>query len=117
MKPSISKAILLSALVIPGAGQLYLKRFRTGIVLLTVTLVCFFYILAVAMNAATSALQQIQLQGDMVDMSQITKITSDSVQHATTGGYSLSISLIVICWLYGIVDAYLAASKARREHR
>ncbi len=115
MKPSISKAVLLSALVIPGAGQLYLKRFRTGIALLAVTLVGFLYILVVAMKAATSALQQIQLQGAMVDLSTLSRITSDSVQHATTCGYSLSITLIIICWLYGIVDAYLAASKAQNK--
>lgn len=117
MKPSVGKAVVLSALVAPGAGQLYLKRFRRGVVLLAVTLLSLIGIMVSALNTAMSALQQIQQQGGMLDMSQVYKIANDSVQQSSTGHYSLFFSLIIICWLYSIFDAYIAAHKARHEDR
>lgn len=112
MKPSMTKAILLSALVFPGAGQLYLKRFKTGVVLLVIIIICFSTIIATIMNTAMSAVQQIQIQGGIVDMSQITRIATETTEQTGNTGYSLSLGLIVICWLYSIIDAYLACKKA-----
>ena len=111
MKASMTKAILLSALVFPGAGQLYLKRFKTGVILLVVVVICFFTMVATIMNTAMSAVQQIQIQGGIVDMSQITRIATETTEQTGNTGYSLSLSLIVICWLYSIIDAYLGSKK------
>lgn len=67
------------------------------------------------MKTAMSALQQIQLQGGIVDMAKITSIATDASAQASNAGYSLVFSLILICWLYSIVDAYLAGTKANRR--
>jgi len=67
------------------------------------------------MKTAMSALQQIQMQGGIVDMAKITSIATDASTQASNAGYSLVFSLIVICWLYSIVDAYLTGIKANRR--
>ena len=117
MKPSMTKAILLSALVFPGAGQLYLKRFKTAVVLLVVIIICFSTMITSLMNTAMSAVQQIQMQGDIVNMSQITRIATETTEQTGNTGYTLSLALIMICWLYSIVDAYLACKKTTSSEK
>lgn len=115
MKKSLNKALLLSALIFPGAGQLYLRRAKTGVVLLVTTVICIFTMVASVMTTAMSAVQQIQTSGGIVDMSQISRIATETTQQASNSGFTLALSLIVICWLYSIVDAVLACKKSTQS--
>lgn len=105
------KALLLSALVFPGAGQIHLKRFKTGLVLIATIIICFFIMLTSVMNTAMTAMQQIQLQGGVVDMQKITQIATDTTEHASNFGFNLALVLIVVCWLYSIVDVLIACKR------
>ena len=112
MKTSMTKALLLSALVFPGVGQIHLKRFKTGIALIAIIIICFFIMVTSVMNTAMTAMQQIQLQGDIVDMQKITQIATDTTENATNFDFNLALILIVICWLYSIVDVIVACKKS-----
>ena len=107
-KTPLTKALLLSALVLPGAGQLHLKRFKTGIILIATIIVCFFVMITSVMNTAMSAMQQIQMQGGIVNMTDISRIATETTEKASNFGYNFSLILIVLCWLYSIVDVVIA---------
>jgi hypothetical protein len=110
MKRSLTKAILLSALIFPGAGQFYLKRFKTALVLLTTIIICFAVMVASVMNIAMSAVQQIESQQyGVVNMTQLTQIATDATHQSSNTGFTLSVIIIVCCWVYSIVDVIIAA--------
>ncbi|MFO7603749.1 MAG: hypothetical protein R6X06_08030, partial [Gammaproteobacteria bacterium] len=86
MPASTTKALLLSALVIPGAGQLYLRRVKTGLVLLAVTLGGVLVMVTSVLSTARAALAQLQAEGGIVDMSRISGIATEATANADQGG-------------------------------
>lgn len=108
----MSKALFLSALVFPGAGQLYLQRYKSGVVLLVTIIMCIFTMVASVLNTAMSAMQEIQISGGIVDMSQISRIATETAENASNNGFTLALILIIACWLYSIVDVVLACQNS-----
>lgn len=115
MPASTTKALLLSALVIPGAGQLYLRRFKTGLVLLAMTLGGVLVMVTSILSTARAALAQLQAEGGIVDMSRISSIATEATANADQGGVSLALTLIILCWLYALIDILLARKNVRRQ--
>jgi TM2 domain-containing membrane protein YozV len=113
MKTSI-KAALWSAFVFPGLGQMYLKRYLRGLVPMLLVLAGLGILIAQAVVVALKALEQIDLQGVVMDM----KAVSDLAAKSAAGGdsYSSLILLgIALCWFLSIIDAYrLGKEKEQR---
>jgi len=101
------KAGLLSGLVFPGLGQIILKHYKRGIVLVVVTLVLMVLFMIYAVNQALQILDRIVVEGGAIDIGTVSDI---AVRTDTTSG-SMMINFILMlllgCWLFGIVDAYL----------
>jgi hypothetical protein len=114
MKKSI-KAALLSALVFPGLGQMYLKRYVRGLIPMVLVLTGLGVLIAQATASALQILDKIQLQGGTVDMNAVTNLATASSSHGD--GYSSLISLgIAGCWIFSVIDAYrLGKEKDRRN--
>jgi hypothetical protein len=98
------KAALISALVFPGAGHLYLKRGARACLFLVPTLVSVVVFLNDAMEQATEIAGQI-MAGTM---------SADPVAMAARleqqGGSTLATvaaTVIIACWIGATVDAYL----------
>ncbi len=101
-------AVLLSALVLPGAGHLYLKHFPRGIALIAISLACLWIIVKNAMQQASLVLDKIASEGIVPDASQL----SDLVAQSSNGSGSSTATLVLAgCWLIGIVDAYRLGKK------
>lgn len=108
-RPTVS--VLLSALVIPGAGHLYLKRIGRGIVLIVVSLVCLWFVLDQALQEATAVMDEIQATG-LVDPARISDLmarASSAPVHPLT---TLATVVLGVCWVFGIVDAWRLGRRA-----
>ena len=116
MKTSI-KAALLSALVFPGLGQMYLKRYVRGLIPMVFILTGLGVLIVQATVGALQVLDkiQIQLQGGTVDMNAVSNLAAGSSTHGDP--YSSLISLgIAGCWVFSVIDAYrLGKEKDRRN--
>lgn len=116
MNARLIKALLLSALVIPGAGQLYLRRFKTGLTLLGIILICFVIMINSVMTIAMSAVEQIQMQGNgIVNMAQVTQAATEATHQSSNAGFSLAVTLIVLCWVYSLVDIIVAGRRLAQQ--
>lgn len=97
-------ALLLSALVFPGAGHLYLKRRGRALVFIVPTVVALGYFLADAARRA----------GDMVDQIMAGSLGTDPVAIAakleqagpTPFLLNLAIYVMLACWIGATVDAW-----------
>jgi hypothetical protein len=104
MKTAI-KAALLSALVFPGVGQMYLKRYARGLIPMVLTLIGLGVWIAQATAGALQELEKMQSQGGLVDLNAVANRVAAS--SASGDGYSsLIVPTIVVCWLFSVIDAY-----------
>ena len=105
MKHSLRGA-LLSGLVFPGLGQITLKCYRRGLILLVVVSASLLLIVIKGVQQAFAILEKIELQGGALDMGTILNAAIE----ASTTPESLILKLlflwVIVCWIIGIVDAF-----------
>ena len=110
---SVIIPVLLCFFLGPGVGQLYNKEYKKGAILIVLS----FVILIAAGVWYFKALQP-YLPGDLtaVDPQALQDILKNAAaQVSSKQGYILSASeaLLMVLWLYGIVDAYLVAQRKK----
>lgn len=110
------KAALFSALVFPGSGHLYLKRYVVGFLLVVVSVVALYVLVSTALEVAQVVSAEM-LNGDIpLDTESISEEISR--QEASKGSPLAAISsyLLLFCWLGGIVDSFrLGRLEDRRD--
>ena len=105
MKTS-TKAVLLSALVLPGAGHLYLKQYVTGFALACISITGVYYLLARATEQAMQIAAQIQNGNVPLDAAAITELAAAQPAGTDATLQSIATAAIMICWVIGMVDSY-----------
>ena len=110
-----STAVVLSVLVLPGAGHLYLKQTGRGLALIAVSLTCLWIIVAQAIQQASAVLVQLEIEGGVLDPVQFAERVSQSASHAGSGAATAATLVLVACWLYGIIDAYRQGQREVRK--
>ncbi|HSH14252.1 MAG TPA: hypothetical protein VLA15_10895 [Desulfurivibrionaceae bacterium] len=119
----MNKAIegaLLSGLVLPGLGQLFLKHYWRGAVLLLASLGCLAVLVAKGVEQATAVIGRLELVGGALDP--VALLAEINRAAATSSGVAFRVAslLILLFWLGGTVDAYLLGRKldlAERQAR
>ena len=109
MKKS-TKALLLSALVFPGVGHIYLKKYLSGAVLVGASFAAVYYLMSKTLEKALEIAENIQ-SGDMpLDVEAITELVSKQSTVAEAQLVNIATATFIICWLIGIIDSYRAGS-------
>jgi hypothetical protein len=98
-----TKAILLSAFVYPGAGQVFLKRYISGIIFIGISTIGLYFIVANAVKIALQIVDQIRSGNAPPDFITLLNLVS---QHDTQLLNNAFI-LIMVTWLISIIHAYL----------
>ncbi len=106
-RPAI--AVTLSALVLPGAGHIYLKHMGRGLALAGVSLVCVWIIMARLVRLTSDVWVQLESGAARPDAIEIANLVSQ-----TSGGTDSTLVWVaswalLICWVVGIADAYRLA--------
>jgi len=100
------KALLLSALVFPGAGHLLLKKYTSAIALATVAFIALYVLISNAIDRAMDIVDKVQSGEVQPDMAVITAL----VEKQTTGSeaqlINMATAILIISWLLGMIDAY-----------
>jgi hypothetical protein len=98
-------AVLLSAAVWPGAGQIYNREFRKAAVLISLTLLSAISLFSVA---GVAIARRLPPNMDHVDVGVASVISQDVARE--NAGLFLSFNLLILAiWLYSVVDAYFGA--------
>jgi hypothetical protein len=101
-----TNAVLLSALVLPGAGHLYLKHLGRGVALIAVSLVCLGVFVDRAMQQASAVLDRLESEGGALDAGQLSDLVAQAANSAGSPATTVAALVLAGCWLVGIVDAY-----------
>jgi heme/copper-type cytochrome/quinol oxidase subunit 4 len=100
------KAVLFSALVFPGAGHFYLRKYIRGMVLASITLVSLYFIIANVVERAQQIVDKILLGEVQPDIAVIAELVSKQPTGADAEFLNYVWTALIIAWLIGIADSY-----------
>ena len=101
-----TKAVLLSALIFPGAGHVFLKKYLSGGLLIGTSLIAIGYIFTKTTEKALNIIEEIQNGNIPLDFAAITELVSKQSTATDNQLFSIATTIFIICWLIGIVDSY-----------
>lgn len=105
MKTS-TKAVLLSALVIPGAGHYYLRKPLAGTILCGISIIVIGYIVSEIFQQAVKLIANLESGGIPLDVPQLTALVALQTSKMDTGSLSIATTVFALCWVIGIIDSY-----------
>jgi len=110
-----TKAVLLSALVFPGTGHVLLRKYGSGLALITIAFVALYYLISKAIEQALAIAEQIQIGELVLDAAQIMEMVSNQSIAADAQWIRVATAVFVVCWLVGIVDCYRIGRMPNRD--
>ncbi|MGD2136952.1 MAG: hypothetical protein PVJ66_04860 [Gammaproteobacteria bacterium] len=99
-----TKAALLSGLVFPGIGHIYLKLYVHGSILFVGAASAIYYIISVVVTTAFEVAEKVQSGGAPLDMGAISDLVSQRLSGVEQPTNVALIALVVI-WITGVADA------------
>jgi len=111
------KGAFLSGLVFPGLGQVVLKHYKRGAVIMLTVLASLSVIVIEAVQIGFTILEKIESEGGTIDMN---TISNAAIQASTTSDslmFSFALLLIIFCWIVGVVDAFRIGKKKDIEQQ
>ncbi len=101
-----TKAALLSALVFPGVGHFFLKKYISATVLAGAAVGGIYYLLMIMVERAVQITAKIQTGEIPLNVAGITELVSKQSTGAEAQLQNIATAIFIICWLIGIVDSY-----------
>ena len=111
------KGALFSGLVFPGLGQIMLKHYKRGAVLMIAITAALLVILIKTAQQAVTILEKIESEGGSIDLSTILNTTTQASATSESLIFKLLLWLIIFSWVIGVVDAYRVGRKKDIEGR
>ena len=107
-----TQALLWSAAIFPGAGHLFLKSFARGIALIAISLISLSLLLIQIVQYASQVIEKALAEGSSLDLQYLVATT----MQASADDKILNAALwaLILCWVLGMVDAYLLGKKLER---
>ena len=104
MKKS-TKASLLSLLIFPGAGHLYLKKHALGLVLAIGATVASYFIISSVVQTALEVSTKIQNGSIPLEAATIVELVSQRSRDSE-GTTSVAVMTLLVFWVVGILDSF-----------
>jgi hypothetical protein len=109
------KGALLSGLIFPGLGQVALKHYKRGVVIIIAVLVSLSIVVVKAVQHAFAILEKIQHEGGVISMSTISDAATQASTTSESLTFNLALLLVILFWIIGAIDAYRIGRKNEIE--
>lgn len=114
MKKS-TKAVLLSALVFPGSGHIYLKRYVAGAVLVSASFAVIIYTITKTTEKALSIADKIQNGNVPLDIEAITELVSKQSSGSDILLLNIATTALIVFWIIGVFDSFRVGCKRNEK--
>ncbi|MGA2525107.1 MAG: hypothetical protein ABSF79_00605 [Smithellaceae bacterium] len=102
---------MLSALLFPGWGQLYLKKYKRGLAIILPVAAGTIYIVWAVVQVALAVLKATPFKKGSVHFSDVVILSINSVKALDLFYLMLIIIFIILLWIFSTVDAYFLGKK------
>jgi hypothetical protein len=113
-KPTMKKSLkgaLLSGLVLPGLGQLWLKHYLRGFILIALVLASLAVNVTKFTQQAYAILEKIESEGGAIDLVAILNSASSPSFASDSFTIKLASVVLILSWIIGTIDAFLLGRK------
>jgi len=100
------KGALFNALLFPGWGHIYLKRYKRGIFIIIGILAGIFSIVWSVAQTTINILKTTPLKKGTVDIIAVYNLTSNTLRSMNVSPFFFTLSSIILLWILSIIDAY-----------
>lgn len=108
---SATKAALFNALLFPGWGHFYLKKYKRGMMFILPVAVGMLSICWAAVQVALKFLKANPFKKGTVDMPAIIRLAIDSTKAIDLHYFSMILLFMLLLWIFSIIDAYQLGKK------
>jgi len=105
------RASLFNALLFPGWGQIYLKRYKKGAAIILAVLAGILSILWSVVQITTDYLKASPFRKSMISYETVIWMTINSLKELKTYHVSYLLLFLLCLWLFSIIDAYRTGKK------
>ena len=109
------KGAFWSGLVFPGLGQVVLKHYKRGAVIMVTVLAGLSVIVVEAVKKAFIILEKIASEGGAIDFNTILNAASRASANSDSLIFGSAVLLITFCWIIGVVDSLRIGRKKDLE--
>lgn len=102
-----TKAALFNVLLFPGWGEIYLKRYKRGILIIIATAAGILSILFSIIQTTIRILRVAPFKKGTVTLGAVFQLAIDSVRALNLSYLFLILFSMIFLWLISIIDAYL----------
>lgn len=106
-----TKAALFSALLFPGWGQFYLKRYKRGLVFIMPVLIGTLALVWAIVQVGITIIKAAPFKKETVQLANVIQVTVDALKTIDFSYFLFILCLIAALWILSIIDAYLLGKK------
>ena len=106
-----TKAALFNALLFPGWGQIYLKKYKKGILIIIAITAGIISILWSVAQATINILKIAPIKKGTVTLSVVVQLAIDAVKALNLFYLYLILFFMILLWILSIIDAYISGKK------
>lgn len=106
-----TKAALFSALLFPGWGQLFLKKYKRGVAIILSAVVGMVLISLYIIQVAVAVLKAAPLKKEAVNLSAVVQLCIKAIKSLNLFYLLIILFIIILVWIFSIVDAYFLGKK------
>jgi hypothetical protein len=105
------KGAILSAMLLPGLGQIALKQYKKGGLIMGAVLATMGVIVMTAVQQALAVITRLESSGDTIDIDAITTAAQQASSGANSSLIKVLLLVVLALWAYSIWDAYMLGKK------
>jgi len=106
-----TKATLFNALLFPGWGQLYLKKYKRGLAIILAVVAGISSILWSVVQTTIVLLKATPLKKGTVTFSAVIQLAIDAIKALNLSYLFLILFSMILLWIFSIIDAYISGKK------
>jgi TM2 domain-containing membrane protein YozV len=106
-----TKAALFNALLFPGWGQIYLKKYKKGILIIIAIIAGVSSILWSVVQTTKNILKIAPFKKGTVTFSAVVQLAMDSIKALNLSYLFLILLSMILLWIFSIIDAYISGKK------
>ena len=110
-----TRAALYNALLFPGWGHFYLKKYKRGLIFILPVLAGLLSLCWAITQVAYNILKVNPLKKGAVDITAVLQLSADATKAIDSNNISLILLLMIILWIISIIDAYRLGKKQIQE--
>jgi hypothetical protein len=106
-----TKAALFNALLFPGWGQIYLRKYKKGISIIIATIAGVLSIIWSVIQTTINILKIAPFKKGTVNFSAVVSLAIDAIKALNLFYLFLILFFMILLWIFSIIDAYQSGEK------